>query len=113
MHDHEPRPIQWLDRGAGVSRRTFLAAAAATPAALFLEACSRRTGPIGGRSPATPTMEDDPLLRAQLSAARSLPPEIRLRLWRGWRHDRGGEVITVPRGFNFFDGGITHSTARS
>jgi hypothetical protein len=53
---------------------------------------------------------DDPFVAAQLRAARSLPPEIRLRLWRGWRADRGGEVITIPKGFDFFDGGISHST---
>jgi arylsulfatase A-like enzyme len=117
MPDLNHDPFDWLERHTGVSRRAFLGAAAATPAALFLAACSRHLERVtrGSSSPGTlappPTLApNDPLLEAQLHAARSLPREIRLRLWRGWRPDRGGEVITVPRGFDFFDGGISHST---
>jgi arylsulfatase A-like enzyme len=114
-HDHDP--IDWLERRSGVSRRAFLGAAAATPAALFLAACSRHAERVrrAVSSPSslapTPTLAaNDPLFEAQVRRARSLPKEVRLRLWRGWRPDRGGEVITVPRDFDFFDGGISHST---
>ena len=120
MHDQNHDLLGWLERRTGVSRRAFLGAAAATPAALFLAACTRHAERIAGHAGSSPTATlaptptlapNDPLLRSQLESARALPPQVRLRLWRGWRPDRGGEVITVPKGFDFFDGGISHSTS--
>ena len=117
MQDQNHDPFHWLERRTGVSRRAFLGAAATTSAAAFLAACSRQAerarhalSPAASTAPPPTFAPDDPLVAAQLRAARSLPREIRLRLWRGWRADRGGELITVPKGLDFFDGGISHST---
>ena len=98
--------------GGSVSRRGFLHGAALTSAAAVLAACT------GGAASAPSTTAGarlsrhaiDRLVEGQVQAARGLPKEVILRLWRGWRADRAGEIITVPKGFDFFDGGISHST---
>ncbi len=92
-----------------VSRRAFLGGAAASSLAALLAACT------GGRAGTTirPTIapqQVSALLQQQLQAARSLPREVQLRLVRGFMADRAGQVITVPLGFNYFDGGISHTT---
>jgi hypothetical protein len=40
---------------------------------------------------------------------RSLPRPVLERLWRGYHPERSGRVVFVPEGFNFMDGGISHS----
>jgi hypothetical protein len=39
----------------------------------------------------------------------SLPKEVLLRVWRGAHPTRAGEMVYVPAGWNFMDGGISHS----
>jgi hypothetical protein len=39
----------------------------------------------------------------------SLPKEVLLRVWRGVHPTRSGEVVYVPAGWNFMDGGVSHS----
>jgi type I phosphodiesterase/nucleotide pyrophosphatase len=98
--------------GGSITRRGFLHGAALTSAAAVLAACtggattSPRTPLPGGAS----SHAIDRIAAGQIEAAKRLPRDVILRLWRGWRADRGGEVITVPKGFDFFDGGISHST---
>jgi hypothetical protein len=108
-----PRPVDqerfWeAAMRSPVSRRAFLGGAAASGLAALLAACT------GGRPGTTRTTiapaKVNALLQQQLRAARSLPREVQLRLYRGYMADRAGEVITVPIGFNYFDGGISHTT---
>ncbi len=101
----------WARMGsASVSRRAFLGGAGAAGLATLLAACT------GGRSPGSTTRTTLPpaqasaLLQEQLQAARTLPKDVLLRLYQGYRADRAGEIITVPLGFNYFDGGISHTT---
>ncbi len=92
-----------------VSRRAFLGGAAASGLAALLAACTG--GRVGTTSrPTIPPQQVSALLQQQLRAARSLPQEVLLRLHQGYMADRAGEVITVPIGFNYFDGGISHTT---
>jgi len=39
-----------------------------------------------------------------------VPTEVLLRVWRGFHPERSGSVLYVPDGFNYVDGGISHST---
>ena len=107
-----PHPHFWdiVERGP-LSRRDFLHGAALTSAAAFLAACTGgATSPRGALSGRPSSSAIDRMVAGQIQDARNLPGEVILRLWRGWRSDRGGEVIMVPRGFDFFDGGISHTT---
>ena len=101
-----------LIQSGSVSRRGFLHGAAVTSAAAILAACTGGTATAPRRSLSTRPSSSaiERITAGQIEAAKALPTEVLQRLWRGWRPDRGGEVITVPRGFDFFDGGISHST---
>jgi hypothetical protein len=92
-----------------VSRRAFLGGAAASGLAALLAACTGgRAGTTTGPTIAPHQLSE--LLHQQLQAARSLPKDVQLRLQRGYMAERAGQVITVPTGFNYFDGGISHTT---
>jgi hypothetical protein len=39
----------------------------------------------------------------------NLPKEVLNRVWRGAHETRAGDVLYVPAGYNFLDGGISHS----
>jgi hypothetical protein len=93
---------------AVISRRTMLRGAAGASLAAFLAACSGNTvrTAISGSSPGVSPSERAAAQTRHLD----LPRAVIDRLWRGYRSDRAGDVITVPKGFNFFDGGISHTT---
>jgi len=86
-------------RAGRITRRTFLAGAAATPVALWLQ----------GKVPAA-AAERAARYGAGPDAACRLNHEVVLRIWRGWRSDRSGQVVVVPHGANYMAGGISHST---
>jgi hypothetical protein len=78
-----------------ISRRSFLAGAAAAPLAFWLDAklpsaadLAKEAGPTG---------------------ACGLSHEVLVRCWRGWDPVRSGQIITVPHGKNYF-GGYSHAT---
>jgi len=82
--------------GPGISRRMFLAGAASIPLAMLLE---NGLSALPGGSKASGTQ-----------AACDLPQEVLLRIQRGYRADRCGQLMIVPHGFNYVSGGISHST---
>ena len=94
---------------AVVSRRTLLRGAAGASLTAFLAACSgsspvHRAGAPSSGASSIPVVAPEHIRRLRI------PKVVIDRLWRGYRADRGGDLITVPRGFNFFDGGISHTT---
>jgi len=109
-HDH-PEPA--------LSRRDFLKGAAAVPLAVYLAACTsggRRSPSVGPGSPITtapispvgaPTALPPDLARAIIKAT---PPQVLERIHQGYFPGMSPEVVTVPLGYNYFDGGISHST---
>ena len=93
-----PRTGADLGRRRRISRRRFLAGAAAAPAGLWLSkavpaaaATGRSYGP---------------------DSACDLPHDVLVRIWRGWRADRSGRIVLVPHGLDYLAGGglVTHST---
>jgi len=94
--DHHAEPAGEL------SRRAFLSGAAALPAAMAVERLVRHTGgalALGARGRTWGRAPCDDLTHDAV-----------LRMWRGYRADRSGQVLFVPKGFNYLDGGISHST---
>jgi hypothetical protein len=84
------------DRGR-ISRRRFLAGAAATPVTLWL----------GTKLP--PALADGYEKAPGSAGACALPHEVLLRCWRGYDRVRSGQIVAVPHGRNFY-GGYSHST---
>src|SRR5213593_4115518 len=80
----------------GITRRSFLAGAASIPLALLMENGLRAL-------PGAPRASG-------VQAACGLPKEVLLRIQRGYRADRCGQLMIVPHGFNYVRGGISHST---
>jgi hypothetical protein len=91
-------------RAGGISRRAFLAgAAAALPAAALLgtglaAAGSRRTSSTSASFGYGP------------SAACKLPPAVLARFKNGWDPQRSADVVFAPHGWNYLSGAISHST---
>jgi hypothetical protein len=81
-------------RGA-ISRRAFLAGAAATPVALWL----------GGKLPQAAAEAAG----AGPTGACGLSHDVLLRCWRGYDRVRSGQIIVVPHGKNYM-GGYSHAT---
>ncbi|HXJ62603.1 MAG TPA: alkaline phosphatase family protein [Actinomycetota bacterium] len=111
MTDHHPthHPL---------SRRDFLKGAAAVPLAVYLAACtSGGPGPKGSSlvSPSTsPVIVPTPPTRLPDVAeaiVKATPPQVLERVYQGYFPGMSGDVVTVPIGYNYFDGGISHSTA--
>ncbi|MFL5797102.1 MAG: alkaline phosphatase family protein [Actinomycetota bacterium] len=109
MDDHDrPHP-------GALSRRAFLKGAAAVPLAAYLAACttSRPTVRVSASAVARPAPTPTPpaVLPAEAKRiARLVPKEVLERVYQGFIPGMSGEVVTVPIGFNYFDGGISHST---
>jgi type I phosphodiesterase/nucleotide pyrophosphatase len=85
------------DDARHITRRAFLAGAAATTGAVWLNLGRPASASEPGKDPG-PT------------GACRLPHEVLQRIWRGYRSDRSGQIIVVPHGANFMAGGISHST---
>jgi hypothetical protein len=95
-----------------LSRRAFLAGAGAASAAALLDACT------GGSTSVRRTATSLASLPSKLGDAaekqrvlKTLGPEMMQRLYRGHMSGRGGDIILVPDGLNYVDGGISHSTS--
>ncbi|HEY7282610.1 MAG TPA: alkaline phosphatase family protein [Actinomycetota bacterium] len=112
MDDHDdPRP-------QAISRRAFLKGAAAAPLAMYLASCTSGGGhprtPVPGTTgagiefpTATPPAQLPPEAEAILKAT---PGPVLERVYQGFLPGMSGDVVTVPLGYNYFDGGISHST---
>ena len=97
-HDRNEPEISETSRGPAFTRRSFLAGAASVPLSLLL--ANRLPALAGG---VVPTLTGT-------QAACALPKEVLTRIERGYRADRCGQIMVVPRGFNYVSGGISHST---
>jgi hypothetical protein len=100
MHAHnrnEP-DVPGASGGPAFTRRSFLAGAASVPLSLLL--ANRLPALAGAAAPAV----------SGTQAACALPKEVLTRIERGYRADRCGQIMVVPRGFNYVSGGISHST---
>jgi hypothetical protein len=106
-HERDPQ----RERDGSISRRAFLAGAAAVPAGLWMD---RALAAVGGASLLAPR---DPGPRA----ACALPPDVLIRIQRGWDPERSGQILLVPHGWNYLsaaarnptteqNGHISHST---
>jgi hypothetical protein len=104
-----------------LSRRAFLKGAAAVPLAAYLAACTASSSPRPRASlstsavatPASPVPRPTPpavLPDEARRIARLVPKEVLERVYQGYFPGMSGDVVTVPIGFNYFDGGISHST---
>jgi arylsulfatase A-like enzyme len=96
--------------GAGtLTRRSFLtSAAAAIPAAAII-------GGGGGLAAAAGRSRSGSRSASRRrgagpGAACALPADVLARCKRGWDPVRSGQIIVVPHGWNYMDGGISHST---
>ncbi len=108
-HDHpHPEPT--------ISRRTFLKGAAVAPLAAYLAACTRGSaGPeprvstttATALSPAPGLTGLSPELRR---IAKLIPQDVLERVYNGYFPGMSGDIVTIPLGYNYFDGGISHST---
>ena len=87
----DPDPIR---RGASISRRRFLVGAGAAGMATLL--------PIRASLAFS--------ARAAEGSFCSLPASVRSAVQRGWVSIRSGDLHIVPHGFNYMNGGISHST---
>ncbi len=90
-------------RTGGISRRAFLAgAAAALPAAALLgtglASAGSRRGSAGASYGYGP------------SAACKLPPAVLARFRNGWDPQRSADLVYAPHGWNYLSGAISHST---
>jgi len=91
-------------RGRTLSRRAFLAGAAAVPAGLWMDRALAAAG--GVRLGGTFLAGRDP----GPQAACALPPDVLARIKRGWDPQRSGQVVIVPHGWNWVSGRISHCT---
>jgi predicted AlkP superfamily pyrophosphatase or phosphodiesterase len=85
-------------------RRRLRALALIGAAALLAVTCGR----LGVTAPATAHAATT--LSAADASACSLPHQVLLRVWRGFRADRSGDLLIVPKPFYYIDGGRSHST---
>ena len=93
-----------------LSRRSFLIGAA-TSAAALLEACTRG-GAHGPRSTVPASVRSPSGVDAERRKVLSeIPREVINRVYNGHMPGRGGDIILVPDGMNYVDGGISHSTS--
>jgi hypothetical protein len=101
LHDRHPQSEREdVVRGRALTRRAFLAGAAAVPAGLWMDRALAAAGGVrllAGRDPGPP-------------AACALPPDVLARIKRGYDPQRSGQVVIVPRGWNWVSGHISHST---
>ena len=98
--------------GRNVSRRAFLKTAAAAPLAAYLAACTSSPTEIRpGATRPVPTTTPAVLPPQARHIANAVPREILERVHNGYFPAMSGDIVTVPLGFNYFDGGISHSTA--
>jgi predicted AlkP superfamily pyrophosphatase or phosphodiesterase len=89
-----------LRLGPLLTRRAFLAGAAAG----LVAACTRGSPSPPAETPPFPFPSPGP---GGLTG--SLPEEVMRRVWRGAMPGRSGDIVYVPAGLNFLDGGISHS----
>ena len=108
MHDHF-HPQEFRPR-APISRRAFLAGAGAVSAAALLDACTGGSAAQRTTRPAHTASGLD-VAASKREVLRSLPRDVVQRLYRGHQPGRGGDIILVPDGMNYIDGGISHSTS--
>jgi predicted AlkP superfamily pyrophosphatase or phosphodiesterase len=106
-------------RSQAISRRAFLKGAAAVPLAVYLAACTSggpghpRTSAPDSIGPSTPfpTVTPPTILPEEAKAIlAATPPQVLERVYQGYFPGMSGDVVTVPLGYNYFDGGISHST---
>ncbi len=109
-HDHSRREPT-------ISRRAFLRGAAAAPLAAYLAACTGGSPPGRTRAPQTTATALSPApgpstLSPELRRIAGLVPrDVLERVYNGYFPGMSGDIVTIPLGFNYFDGGISHSTA--
>jgi hypothetical protein len=89
-------------RARAISRRAFLAGAASLPAGLWMNRALAAAGGV--------PLADSSLAGRDPAAACALPPDVLTRIKRGWDPKRSGQVVIVPRGWNWVSGRISHTT---